>query len=74
MSTNHPPNRLELHCEPTSYVKTSVASRALRDDALPSRSVTSLLCALIQTRSINLKQVAAVLSHYRRLQRFVGGT
>ena len=43
-----------------------------------------LLCALMQTRSarsVNLKQVAAVLwgsatpaSHYRRLQRFVGGT
>ena len=40
-----------------------------------------LLCALIQVRSVNLKQVAAVLwgsataaSHYRRLQRFVSGT
>ena len=40
-----------------------------------------LLCALMQTRSVNLKQVAAVLwgsatpaSHYRRLQRFVGGS
>lgn len=39
-----------------------------------------LLCALIQTRSVNLKRVAAVLegsatpaSHYRRLQRFICG-
>ena len=40
-----------------------------------------LLYALMQTRSVNLKQAAAVLwgsatsaSHYRRLQRFLGGT
>ena len=40
-----------------------------------------MLCAVLQTRSVNLQQWAAVLagaaqiaSHYRRLQRFLSGT
>ena len=40
-----------------------------------------MLCAVLQTRSVNLQRWAAVLagsaqlaSHYRRLQRFLSGT